>query len=163
MSGPSIILDEQAMARLAEAAASAAVRAVSAGAPAPAASYAPAPGAWPANVATGPWTPPTPAMLPAGAHPGAAPSPSGIALKLTLQLPDGTEMPVDLQFGPEYANPQALQALAGHLLAAGWPLKTYQPRGNGFGNGFGRGRFGGGNGFGGGNNYGGGFRRGGRW
>lgn len=157
MSAP-ITLDEQAMAKLAEAAASAAVRAVSGGAPAPAASFGPA-GAWPANVATGPWAPPPSPMLPAGAHPGAVPQPQGIALKLTVPLPDGSELPVDLHFGPEAANPATLQALAGQLLAAGWPLKTYQPRNNGFGGGFGRGRFNGG----GGNGFGGGFRRGGRW
>jgi hypothetical protein len=78
----------------------------------------------------------------APAMPSAAPGGvAGFAFKMTVPLPDGSAIPVDLHFGPEYATPQALTALAQQLVAAGWPIKVYPPRdsGNGFGrSGFGR-------------------------
>lgn len=124
-------------------------------------------GGWPANVQPGPWGAPPVPMMPAGAMPGAAPQPAGLAVKLTVPLPDGNEMPIDLHFGAEYATPQGIVALAGALIAAGFPIKTYRPRNNGWGDrsgGFSRGGgYGGGNNYGGGGggNYGGGYRRGG--
>ena len=91
-------------------------------------------------------------MWPAGAMPSAHPMPTGIAVKLTVSLPDGSEAPVDLTFGPEYANPAALQSLLATLVATGWPVKTYRPRQQ-FGGGWGGGN-GGGGGFNGGNRFG---------
>lgn len=101
-------------------------------APAPAGFFAAqqvtsAPGGWGAAA-----TPAMPAAAPGGV--------AGFAFKMTVPLPDGSAIPVDLHFGPEYANPQALTALAQQLVAAGWPIKVYPPRDGG--NGFGRGGFG---------------------
>jgi hypothetical protein len=102
-------------------------------------------------------------MMPAAAF--AAPSPSGFALKLTLQLPDGMECPIDLHLGAEHWNPAQLPQLIAGLIAQGWPIKTYRPRqqfgGNGFGGGNGN-SYGGGGFRGNGNGYGGGYGRG-RW
>lgn len=109
---------------------------------------------------------PAPAMLPTSAFgaapvwgapaPQGVPQPTGVSFRVTLPLPDGSEIPADITFGPEYANPAAMQNLAGQLLAAGWPVKVYRPRPQ-FGGG------GGWNGGGGGSNFGGGRRFGGRY
>ena len=79
------------------------------------------------------------AMWPAGAMPTATPTPTGVSVRISMPLPDGSEMSFDVSFGPEYANPAGLQALAAQLLAAGWPVKTFRPRESG---GFGGQRFG---------------------
>ena len=85
---------------------------------------------------------------------GALPvQPSGVAIPITVGLPDGREVPVQLLFGAEHAaNVQALVAMLANVL--GPALKAYPPR-NPYGNG--------GGGYGGNNGYRGGYRGGRRY
>ena len=86
-----------------------------------------------------------------GARPPAPPaqfSPLGVSVGLELEGADGGRVNVDLHFGPEYAaSLDALEALVGELLRAGFPVKVWRQkkddggRGRGFDNGGGyRGR-----------------------
>lgn len=60
---------------------------------------------------------------------GALPMPAGVLVTATLPLPDGTETPVQLLYGPEHGGSvDAIVALVGSLLDAGLAVKTYQPR-----------------------------------
>lgn len=146
-------LSTEELAAISSQVASAMKAAAPAAAPISFATTAPGPGMLPAGSFGAP-APAAAPMWPAGAMPSAQPTPTGIAVKLTVSLPDGSEAPVDLTFGPEYANPAALQSLLSHLVASGWPVKTYRPRQQ-----FGGGGWGGGNGGGGGYNGGNRFGR----
>lgn len=98
---------------------------------------------------------PAPAPAPAapgfGAAPPASSAPLGVSVPVELKSGDGSSVTVDILFGPEHAaNPQALMALVQNLFGAGFPVRVYRPKQNGFG---------GGGGF----NRGGGFGGGGGW
>jgi len=81
--------------------------------------------------------------------PGAMPQATGVSVPVTVQLPDGRDLPLYVNFGPEAA--QNLQGFAVAAAAAFGPfLKAYAPRQNG--------GYGGGGGYGGRSNYGGGRR-----
>jgi hypothetical protein len=94
-----------------------------------------------------------------GMQPGPmqAPGASGLLIPITIPTPEG-EATCYLQFGPEAAaNPGAV--IMG-LMQAGWPVKVWRPKQNGYGGGGGGGGYGGG---GGGYNRGGGYGGRGRW
>lgn len=78
-------------------------------------------------------------MMPAGQMMQQAPAPVGVALRMVIPLPDGSELSAYLLFGPEAANPQVIAQLAGV-----YPLATYRPRQQqqGWGNGGGGGGYG---------------------
>jgi len=81
------------------------------------------------------------------------PQPSGVSVPVTVQLPDGRDLPMYVNFGPEAAA--NLQATANACAAAFGPhLKAYAPRNN-----YGGGGYGGGGSYGRGGNYSGGYRR----
>ena len=80
------------------------------------------------------------------------PTPIAIGFELSVPLPDGRETPVTVYFsGEQYPTPQHVQMVAAQI-GQMWPIKSFQPRNNGWGGG---GRRGGGGGYGGGG-YGGG-------
>jgi hypothetical protein len=83
---------------------------------------------------------------------GQQPQPTGISVPINVTLPDGSELTLQVHYGPEHAaNPQAFLQMVVALY--GQNLKTYRPRWQG---GFGHGGYGGAG-------YGGGFNgRGGR-
>lgn len=78
--------------------------------------------------------------------PGAMPQATGVSVPVTVQLPDGRDLPLYVNFGPEAA--QNLQGFAVAAAAAFGPfLKAYAPRQqNGGGYGGGGGNWGGGRG-----------------
>lgn len=101
----------------------AAIRSAMTAAPAPA----------PAPAAPASWAQPAPAPAVAGwgAAPAAAmgvPVPLGVLVPLNLQGGDGGKVKVMLQFGPEYAEPNALRALLGALVASGAPVDVWYPK-----------------------------------
>lgn len=121
-------------------------------APAP---MAAAPAPWGAQAATS-WAAPAAVVAPGG-----LPQPTGVLIPLTVKVPDGSEATVYLQFGPDVAQPQALQAVIAQALQSGVPIKVWQKRteyGGGGGGGYGGGGGGRYNGGGGGN-----YGRGGRY
>ena len=75
---------------------------------------------------------PSTGMMPAGQMVGQAVQPTGVSLLLTIPMPDGSEVPAQLHFGPE-----ALANLPGltQQVATTWPLKVYPPRQQRWGNG----------------------------
>jgi len=82
---------------------------------------------------------------------GAMPQATGVSVPVTVQLPDGRDLPLYVNFGPEAAA--NLQGFAIAAAAAFGPfLKAYAPRQQNGGN------FGGGGSYGGRSNYGGGRR-----
>lgn len=71
-----------------------------------------------------------PGMMPASAM--VAPQPTGVLLGISIQLPDGREVPGYLQFDAQHA--QNLPMLAQQVAAAYGPMiKAYAPRGYGGG------------------------------
>jgi hypothetical protein len=69
-----------------------------------------------------------PPPIPVGQQPQAI----GVHVPVTLHLPDGREVSVRVEFGPEWASPSGMQALAGWLPHIfGWVLQARQPRGYG--------------------------------
>lgn len=98
-----------------------------------------APASWGAQAAS--WAAPA-----AVATPGGLPQPVGVLIPLTVALPNGSEATVYLQFGPEVATPQALQAVIAQAVQAGVPIKVWQPRRDSGGGGWngGGGRYNGG-------------------
>lgn len=100
-------------------------------------------------------------MMPGlGMQPG-FPTPTGVLMPVTTKLPDGSEVRGYVSFGPEFANPQALQGLVMQLVQSGM-TQPYRPKqyGNGGGGGGWNGGGGGGGGWNGGGS-GGGYRGGG--
>lgn len=91
------------------------------GAVSPAAPTAPASWAQPAPATAGAWGA-------VAAQPAGLPQPLGVLVPLNLQGSDGGKVKVMLQFGPEYADPSALRALLGALLAANAPLDVWYPK-----------------------------------
>lgn len=143
MSGAPITMSPEDLRTTIQQATEAAVRAMvpPAAAPPPASAFG---GMVPAAAHPGPsaWGAPSAPAWGAAPTPAGAPAATGVSLTVTITLPDGREVPTQLLFGAEYAQPGALQALVGSLLASGVPLKVYQPRDNGGGGygGGGRGR-----------------------
>ena len=99
---------------------------------APTAAPAQATTPYPALAQSGPpaWAPQPAAGIPA----------TGISLPVEIQLGYGATVRAYLHFGAEYANPEAMAALASQLANMGL-LKPFTPRPQGFG-GAGRGSFG---------------------
>lgn len=91
-----------------------------------------------APVANG-WGAPAPAA-------SAMPTPLGVLVPVELKGGDGGRVEVYIQFGPEFAAPQALVGLLSSLAASGIPLKVWKPKSQ-FGGGSGGGGFGGGRGW----------------
>ncbi len=54
-------------------------------------------------------------------------SPSGVSLPVKMQTPGGS-LRVYMNFGSEFASPEALNALIEQLNAAGVPLDLWQPK-----------------------------------
>ena len=80
-----------------------------------------------------------PAMWPAAQMGGALQAPTGVLFGVSIPLPDGREVSAYIQFGAEHAqNPQALQMLASQV-AQMWPVRAYQTKQQGWGNGGGAG------------------------
>lgn len=107
------------------------------------------------------WAPPQQQfqqMQPAGQMQGA--QPLGVLVPVEITGPDGSKVTTYLQFGPQYANPQALLGLISSLLAQGVPVRAFAPKQQGWGGGGGY-RNGGGGGYRGGGygNGGGGWQR----
>lgn len=110
--------------------------ATSAALPAPASAMAPvAPAAPIAPVYPPPGYPPAPGYPGYPPPPPAVPQALGFSVPVSVRTPGG-EVTVSVQFGPEWAaSPQAAEQLLGMLIAAGWPVKAWQPKQNGGGGG----------------------------
>ena len=81
-----------------------------------------------------PPAPPAVQIQPLSAMPGMMPpttGPIGVAVAVTIPLPDGSEASAYLTLDPS-ALQNLPQAVAG-LVAAGWPVRCFQPRQNGWG------------------------------
>lgn len=92
------------------------------------------------------WAPPQ--MQPAGQMQGGPAQPMGVLVPVEITGPDGSKVTTYLQFGPQFANPQALMGLISSLMQQGVPIRAFAPKQQGWG------------GNGGGRNYG-GYNRGG--
>jgi hypothetical protein len=76
-----------------------------------------------------------PAMMPA--------APAGVLIPVSLQLPDGSDITIYLQYGSDMAqNPQMLTMSIMSIMQQ-WPVKVYQQQGGGYGGGYNR-QYGGG-------------------
>ena len=78
--------------------------------------------------------PPAVQIQPLSAMPGMMPQttgPIGVAVAITIPLPDGTEASAYVTLDPSALSnlPQTIAS----LVAAGWPIRTFQPRQNGWG------------------------------
>jgi hypothetical protein len=81
-----------------------------------------------------PVAPPGPTIQPLSAMPGMTPQttgPIGVAVAITIPLPDGTEASAYLTLDPSALSnlPQTIALLQ----QQGWPVRVFQPRQNGWG------------------------------
>ena len=83
---------------------------------------------------TPPPAPPAVQIQPLSTMPGMMPpttGPIGLAVAITIPLPDGTEASAYVTLDPSSLS--NLPQMIATLQAQGWPIRTFQPRQNGWG------------------------------
>lgn len=82
-------------------------------------------------------------MQPAGQMQGGPAQPLGVLVPVEITGPDGSKVTTYLQFGPQFANPQALIGLISTLMQQGVPIRAFAPKQQGWGGGGGGRNYGG--------------------